>query len=436
MSLRTYHHHAVARAPAARVRARLSRALGVVLLVSGSLVASMPSTFAQTAQTAPVQAAPAAATTGQNNRQTTTAIGRKFAARMREGGLVGAAAVILIDNKVAWAHGDGWADLAHKVPFTPDTVMNIASISKTVTGAAMMRAVEDGLLDLDADVNRYLPFKVVNPAFPDTPITLRQLATHTSSITDREAVYGRAYHYGGDSPVALGDFLAGYFDPAGADYAAGNFLDKMPGAHRDYSNIGAALAGYIVERATGMPLDVYTRERIFVPLGMTRTAWRLSDIPTGRHATLYTLKDGKPEPLRPYSLSTYPDGGVRTSVNDLSRFFRALLNDGALEDRRILDAKTTREMLHFQFDATHHPDNVDIAELNSGLFWATRYNTRMVGHGGTDPGLKTEMLFDPAQGIGVIVFTNTALTPAGQKAYSGLIDDLFAHGQALKRAWR
>jgi CubicO group peptidase (beta-lactamase class C family) len=365
---------------------------------------------------------------------TSAAIERSFTERMREGGLVGVAAAVLVDGKVAWTHGEGWADLARKVPFTPDTVMNIASISKTVTGAAMMHAVQDGQLDLDVDINRYLPFKVVNPAFPDTPITLRQLATHTSSITDREAVYARAYHYGGDAPVALGDFLAAYFDPAGADYDRANFLDRMPGAHRDYSNIGAALAGYIVERVSGETLDAYTRERIFVPLGMTRTAWRLAEIPAGRHATLYTLRDGQPEALRPYSLSTYPDGGVRTSVNDLSRFFLALLGDGALDGQRILDAASAREMLRFQFDARWHPDNVDVAELNSGLFWATRLNTRLIGHGGSDPGLKTEMLTDPAQGTGIIIFTNTELTPTGRKAFNALVDALFAYAQSLKAA--
>jgi CubicO group peptidase (beta-lactamase class C family) len=357
---------------------------------------------------------------------------RKVAERMRDGGMVGVGAAIIIDGKVAWTQGYGWADRERRIAFTPDTVMNIGSITKTVTGVAMMQAVHDGLLALDADINRYLPFKVVNPAFPDTPITLRQLATHTSSISDRMAVYDTVYHYGGDSPVALGDFLAGYFVPGGNDYDAGNFLAQAPGTHREYSNIGAALVGYIVERVSGEAFTDYTRRRIFEPLGMDRTGWRLSDIPRDRHAALYVSQLGLTIPIPLYGMTSYPDGGVRSSVADLSRFFIALLQGGG----RMLDPASTREMLRLQFDAGHHPDNVDPADKNSGLFWATKLGGSLVGHGGTDPGLKTEMLFDPAQGVGVILFTNTSLCDDAMGAYVGLLHDLRAHALTLKHAAR
>jgi hypothetical protein len=78
---------------------------------------------------------------------------------------------------------------AHSTPFTPGTIMNVGSIAKPITGVAMMRAVQEGRLSLDAEISTYLAFKVVNPHHPDAPITLRHLATHTSSITDRWEVY-------------------------------------------------------------------------------------------------------------------------------------------------------------------------------------------------------------------------------------------------------
>ncbi len=109
--------------------------------------------------------------------------------RMTELGLVGVGAAIVVDKRVVWMKGYGFADKANRVPFTPETVMNVGSISKTITGVALMRAVQDGKLSLDEDVNRYLPFKVVHPSFPDARITLRQLATHTSGISDRWEVY-------------------------------------------------------------------------------------------------------------------------------------------------------------------------------------------------------------------------------------------------------
>src|SRR5687768_10909159 len=201
---------------------------------------------------------------------------------MHDGGIAGVGAAIIVDRKVVWTKGYGFADIAHAVPFTPDTVMNIGSISKTITGVAMMQAVERGELSLDADINAYLPFKLVNPHRPDATITLRQLATHTSGITDRWSVYAQTYHYDDDAIEPLGEFLRSYFVPGGAHYSADNFLDAEPGTQQDYSNIGAALAGYIVERATRQPLNRYTREHVFQPLRMDASGWLLSEIDRSR----------------------------------------------------------------------------------------------------------------------------------------------------------
>jgi CubicO group peptidase (beta-lactamase class C family) len=126
--------------------------------------------------------------------------------RMDEAGIIGLGAAIIVDKKVAWMKGYGFADRERAVPYTPDMVMNIGSISKTFTGVALMSAVEDGKFSLDEDINSYLPFKVVNPHYSDEKITLRRLATHTSGITDRWSVYKDTYHYSGDAPEPLGSF--------------------------------------------------------------------------------------------------------------------------------------------------------------------------------------------------------------------------------------
>ena len=105
--------------------------------------------------------------------------------------LMGLAACIIKGGQVAWAKGYGWANLAKKQPFSPDTLMNIASVSKTVTATAVMQLWEDGRVGLDNDINAYLPFKVRNPRHPDDKITVRQLLTHTSSIGD-SPVYGQS----------------------------------------------------------------------------------------------------------------------------------------------------------------------------------------------------------------------------------------------------
>ena len=165
-------------------------------------------------------------------------IDRFIEQRMSETGIAGLGAAIIVHKKVVWMKGYGFADMARAVPFTPDTVMNIGSISKTFTGAALMHAVQEGKLSLDEDINTYLPFKVVNPHDPNGRITLRHLATHTSGITDRWAIYAGTYHYG-DAPEPLDEFLKSYFIPGEAGYSKDNFLNVKPGTHREYSNIGA-----------------------------------------------------------------------------------------------------------------------------------------------------------------------------------------------------
>ena len=353
--------------------------------------------------------------------------------QMAEGGLVGVAAAVILDGQVAWRGGYGLADRETGEAFTPATVMNIASISKTVVGAAMMRAAEDGQLSLDADVNTYLPFAVRNPRHPRQAITLRQLATHTSSIADRWPVYAAGYHFGRDAPQPLGEFLAGYFSAGGADYSTENFSDAMPGAARDYSNIGAALAGHAVERATGQPLEAYTEAKFFQPLGMAHTRWHLGSPGEHRDATLYLAQDGIAVAIQPYTFTTWPDGGLRTSVDDLSRFFIALLQGGESGGTRVLQRASADEMLRMQFTDANKPGNVDLAEKNSGLFWQTKFNTRYVGHGGSDPGLKTEMLATPDRRTGIVFFTNTSGGDT-EKAYVAILKALFAHAERLRAA--
>jgi CubicO group peptidase (beta-lactamase class C family) len=353
---------------------------------------------------------------------------------MREAGIAGLGAAILVDRQVVWMKGYGFADEAGRRPFTPDTVMNIGSISKTVTGVALMRAVQEGRLSLDADINTYLPFKVRNPKHPQARITLRQLATHTSGITDRTTVYRASYRYGDAAPEPLGAFLENYFVPGGAHYAAENFLDAKPGTHREYSNIGAGLAGYIVEQATGATLGDYARRRVFEPLGMRNTGWSAAEVDKRRRSTLYVAQYGLTVPIPFYEVATYPDGGVHTSVADLSRLFAALLNDGSHDGVRILDERLAREMLRFHYTEARKPDNVDLREKNSGIFWQSKFNVTRMGHGGIDPGVNTEMLSSLSRDIGVIVFSNTSLSGEDAGAFVHIYSALWQHAEALKTA--
>jgi CubicO group peptidase (beta-lactamase class C family) len=369
----------------------------------------------------------------QEKKYNTQAIDSFIKRNMEESGLVGIGASIIVDNKVVWMKGYGYADNDKKTPFTPNTIINIASITKAFTGVCILKAVEDGKLSLDEDINKYLPFRVVNPYFPEEKITLRDIGSHTSSLNDREDAYNATYQYGGDSPIKLEDFLKSYFEPTGSRYSKENFLKYKPGQYREYSNIAAALAGYIVERVTGMQLNEYSKKVILDPLKMKNTGWFLSEINLSNHALLYD-KQGDTLKLIPlYSNVTYPDGGVRSSISELSRFFIALLNDGVYQGTRILKKTSVDTMQRMRFTASNKPVNVDPAKLNSGIFWVTKDGGTKIGNAGTDPGIKTEMLSDPGKQFGVILFTNTTLSNKNLlKYYFGIYDELWNYAKAIK----
>jgi CubicO group peptidase (beta-lactamase class C family) len=353
--------------------------------------------------------------------------------KMKESGIVGLGAAIIINKKLVWKKGYGLADRENRVPFTTSTIINIASISKTVTGACLMKAVEQGKVCLDEDINMYLPFKIYNPYSPKATITLRNLATHTSGLTDRYPFYTDSlYFYAKDSPEALGDFLHNYFVAGAKHYSKENFLDHKPGTFREYSNIGAALAGYIIELRTGQRLDNYSGKYIFKPLKMDNTGWFLSKINLKRHSKLYEKQQDSIRKIPLYSLTTYPDGGVRTCIDDLSAFFICLLSDGKFANRQILKKETVQEMLKFQFDTAHSPENVDPKKLNSGIFWATKMGGKRIGHNGSDPGVRTFMLSDLEKQVAVIVFFNTSLPEKEESKFFDIYDEFYQYGLKIK----
>ncbi|WP_082468483.1 serine hydrolase [Pedobacter sp. R20-19] len=380
-------------------------------------------------------------TYGQRTDQTHTtskiSIDSVILKRMSDAQLVGLGAAIIIDKQLVWSNGYGYSNRENKIPFTTSTIMNIASVSKTITGACMMKAVEQGKLSLDEDINTYLPFKIHNPFFPKEKITLRNLATHTSGLNDRFSFYtsDTLYVNGKDSQEALGDFLQNYFTPSGKYYSKENFLDHKPGTFREYSNLGTALAGYIVEVRTGKKLNDYSREFLFKPLKMDDTGWLLSEINLKKHARLYQKQaDSSIKRIPLYGMTTYPDGGVRTSVNDLSHFFICLLNNGKFQNRQVLRDKTVQEMLRFQFDDAHKPENIEPAKLNSGIFWSTKMGGKRIGHNGSDFGVRTFMLSDLNKEVAVILFFNTSLLENDEAKFFDIYNELYQYGVKIRNA--
>jgi len=174
----------------------------------------------------------------------------------------GVSAALVKGDKLLWQGVAGFADLNNKVKFTTEHMLNIASVSKTITATAVMQQIEKGVLNLDQDVNDYLDYSVRNPQYPDVPITVRQLLIHRSSITDGSA-YDNSYACG-DPAEPLGVWIEQYLKPGGKYYnAEENFLNWAPGAvdpptpPRTYSNVAYGLLGHLVAVVSGQEFEAY-----------------------------------------------------------------------------------------------------------------------------------------------------------------------------------
>ncbi|MFP4112938.1 MAG: serine hydrolase domain-containing protein [Spirochaetales bacterium] len=327
--------------------------------------------------------------------------------KLARAGVPGAAIVMTSGEEIAWTSSFGYADVEHERPVTAETRFQLASVSKTVTGTAVMQLAERGLVGLDQDISTVLPFAIVHPEHPDVPITIRMLLTHSSSISEQSEPYESLYTIGsggGDSPVTLEEVARGFLTEGGRWYADGaNFADTAPGTARAYSNVGYALLGYIVEVVSRDSFPDYCRENIFEPLGMDSATWMLADTDLDRLAVPY---EGRSERLPFYSFATYPDGTLRATAEDYAAFLIAMLNGGALHGNRILEPETVHLMLGGGSPGggtplTWHPD--PLGDL--GLYAP---DGEVLGHTGGDPGVFTVAMFNPVRRTGLVVLMNSS----------------------------
>jgi len=334
----------------------------------------------------------------------------------------GATVLVFKQGKVIFSKGYGFANVEEGRVATPDTLYQVASVSKLVTATAVMRLYEQGHFQLDDDINQYLPFEVRNPLFPDAPITFRMLLAHVGSIGDGPA-YWNSYTLGqSEDPVEpLSEFLRDYFTPNARHYnSGGNFIDAKPGTEARYSNVGFGLLGDLVEHISGLPFEKYCRQEIFNPLGMPFSQWLYRDVDKSRMAMPYGYDALSKTftPLGYYSFSNYPDGALKTSTSEFMRFVHLFINEGqTLSGKQFLRPETVQEMLRAQYP--------NVSEV-PGLAWAIVGNKHM--HGGSDPGVDTVVYISQEDKWGVIMFANSGGTQAWRTELGLTIrDDLYEY---------
>lgn len=388
--------------------------------------------------------------------------------------------------------GSKWIDLADatkSVPADANTMYRIASISKTITALGCMKLVEQGKLSLDADVQRYLGFPFRNPHFPDTPITLRQLMSHTSSLRD-----DGGYYWDAKSNTHLKDV----FTPGGAHYGKGAMWSKRakPGAYFQYANLPWGVIGTVMEAVTRERFDRLMKRLVLTPMKL-KGGFHPADLSRADLADVATLYRKRSEingkevwnangpwvpqvddhskiPPQPRALPDYvpgtngtlfgPQGNCRLSAAGLGRVMLMLMDEGMLEGKRILKAETVREMLRTQWqhsglagrgNASRQASNgdpngesgfggqtrlfnawglgmqqfLDVTQTEGGDRLVAQGGYRAFGHLGNAWGLTAAMVFNPWSRDGMIfLIGGPAFNP---ETYFGEYSGMYRHEEKI-----
>ena len=306
---------------------------------------------------------------------------------MRVQGLPVVAIALVDDQDVVWSRGFGIVDSASHRVAGPETVFRVGSVSKLFTDVAIMQLVEQGKLDLDAPITRYLPdFHPHNPY--DRPITLRQLMSHRSGLV-REPPVGS--YFDSTSP------------PLARTIASLNqtTLVYPPETHTKYSNAAIATVGYVLERVSGRPFAEALATAVLQPLGMTASGFEPTPALTRdlAPAMMWTL-DGRRFAAPSFQLGIAPAGSMYTTVTDLARFMSALFANGRGQNGQLLKPETIAQMWTPQFARPGDREGYGL-----GFRIGTLDGHRTIGHDGAIYGFATTLATLPDERLGVIVVT-------------------------------
>jgi len=321
---------------------------------------------------------------------------------LQQADIPGAAVVVVKDGKVLLERGYGFADVARRTPVDPRlTLFRAASVSKLFTWTAVMQLVEQGRLDLDADVNQYLDFRI--PARDGGPITMRNLMQHSAGFEEK---WGPRIDLSGtpNTENYVKSWVPQRVFPAGTTPA--------------YSNYGASLAGYIVQRLSGEPIEAYIERHIFAPLDMTRSTFR-QPLPA---ALAPFVSQGYLLASRPaIGFALVPDvpaGALTSSADDMAHFMIAHLQNGEYLGQRILLAKTAASMHDSPHTVVPSLNRVELGFLESNI-----NGHEVIGHTGEGAWFHTGLYLFMKEGVGLYVsFNGLGRTDAREQSRGGLFE--------------
>jgi CubicO group peptidase (beta-lactamase class C family) len=304
--------------------------------------------------------------------------------------VAGASVLVMKDGNVLLEKGYGYADMKSKKPVDPAaTIFRLASISKLFTWISVMQLEEQGKLDLDTDVNRYLDFQI-RPAF-GRPVTLRNLMTHTGGFEE-----------------VLDDIIL--TDPKKSVSLRDDLMHNQPmrlfppGEIPAYSNYGVGVASYIVQRVSGESFEQYVQQHIFVPLGMTHSSFYQPLEKRLEYSDSLGYRGDTTKPPVGFEIfNPVGAGGVSSSAGDMGRFGQALLNGGELDGQRILKAETLAQMWTPQFRASDQ-----LPPICMGFYQNWRNDLRWIGHEGDLVAFHSLFFVEPQQKLVLFASYNSS----------------------------
>ena len=324
---------------------------------------------------------------------------------LQEGDIAGGVVVIVKDGAILTERGFGYADVAAKIAVDPrTTVFRPGSISKVFTWTAVMQLVEQGKLDLDADINRYLDFSI--PAYEGKPMTMRNVMTHTTGFEEK-----------------LKDIVVAGAAPSLDAYVKDWIPRRIfpPGVVPAYSNYATALAGYVVQRVSAEPFDDYMERHVLEPLGMAHSTFR-QPVPERLQPLLSKGYLRGSEPARSFEyFGPAPAGSLSATADDMARFMLAHLQHGEYANARILERDTAIQMHAIQpkvYPALHG--------MALGFYEHSRNGHRVIAHNGGTQFFHSDLHLLLDDGVGIFISLNS---PGVDGAASGLHEALF-HGFA------
>lgn len=377
-----------------RVRFTMPRALKVTSLLASSLLAISTPAIANSSDTKTSDSVtidtPAIIAVDNIEQQRLDAlpafIDQMVTDQIKTSEVAGAVVTVVYDGKIYSNEGYGFKNIAANIPIDPDaTLFHPGSVSKLFTWVALMQQIEAGTVDLDTDVNSYIDFEIPRNGFD--PITVRDLLSHSPGMSDISGFIV-------DDPKKLMPY---------SEWIKAKVPRRVwePGVETAYSNFGAALAGYIVERVSGEPFDEYTKKHIFAPLGMVATTFSepLTGALAENMATGYKVEDGAFIAKGPEYLGlVMPAGSAVSTGNDMARFMLAMLNGGALDDKRILKPESVRLLQSNSFANAPH-----LAGMAHGFLVERNATPRLVGHAGNTVDFHSDLVIAPELGFGYYI---------------------------------